>query len=575
MHITVRKEVAQKMRLGYKSFEPWGIPERRWTDSYGDQKYDIDLARLSKLDLQLLKEMLEKHPGVKGTNVLINDISLFQSALATGAEQLRARTVRQFQTVLQQYMVRAPRQHLYKRLDENAVLCYYVNKVDYHEAIPSSSSNGPRPAMVSMELLWYEFGAEAKQNIFFEADECRGIPVSDALIEKGFAIENAVLRAEYEHHLQRYRDVHPQIGKQYHATGYGKMHESDRYSDRASVQLDKYGDPSRVVVDVWDEGGKAPGTKQAYPDRHYWFNIRKLEGYNSETDDDDGAPMADWNTLTPPEVEIPVHPWIVVFHLQKHLRLRAHVAQLTEYVYDTAIAEKLVLPKDQKELVKLLIDTKGGAFQDIVAGKSGGAIVLLSGAPGTGKTLTAEVYAESEQRALYSVQCSQLGMNPETLEKSLMVVFDRARRWNAVMLLDEADVYVHERGTSMQQNAIVGVFLRVLEYQGTVLFLTTNRPEDVDDAIASRCIARLAYEAPGAVDAARIWRVLVDVSGATMADETIAKVVELNPGMSGRDIKNILKLAGLMKGADTGITVEHVEYVKQFKPTGAVFHRNA
>lgn len=574
MHITIRKEVASKMHLGYKSFEPWGIPEHRWKDSYGDQSYDIDLARLSSRDLILLREMLEKHPNVKGTNVLINDINLFQKALATGAEELRARTVRQFQTILQQYMVRAPRQHLYQRLDENAVLCYYVNKVDYYPPIPAAQSGGPRAANVTMELIWYEFGAENRKFVTFEADDCRGVPVSDALIEKGYAVENSVLRAEYEHHLNRFREVHPQIGKQYLATGFGKTHDNtDRWTPAAVTQLDKYGEPSRVVVDVWDEGGKDPKGKQASPDRHYWHNIRKLEGYDSEKDTDDGTPLADWNTLNPPPVEIPVHPWIVVFHLQRHIRLRAHVAQLTEYVYDTNIAEKLVLPNDQKMLVKLLIDTKGGAFQDIVAGKSGGAIVLLSGAPGTGKTLTAEVYAESEQRALYSVQCSQLGMNPETLEKSLMVVFDRARRWNAVMLLDEADVYVHERGNSMQQNAIVGVFLRVLEYQGTILFLTTNRPEDVDDAIASRCIARLAYETPDAVDAARIWRVLVDVSGATMTDETIAKVVELNPGMSGRDIKNILKLAGLMNGADTGITVEHVEYVKQFKPTGAVFHR--
>jgi SpoVK/Ycf46/Vps4 family AAA+-type ATPase len=230
-----------------------------------------------------------------------------------------------------------------------------------------------------------------------------------------------------------------------------------------------------------------------------------------------------------------------------------------------------VLPADQKNLIKLLIQTKGGIFQDIVRGKAGGAVILLAGPPGTGKTLTAEVYAESEQRALYSVQCSQLGTDPDKLEASLLRVFERARRWNAVMLLDEADVYVHERGSDMQQNAVVGVFLRVLEYQSSVLFLTTNRPDDVDDAIASRCIARLSIRAPSNSDAAKIWQVLSWNAGIKMDHGVIKSVVLDNPGMTGRDIKNILKLASLMPDAELGdgITEAMVDFVKQFKPTGA------
>jgi len=103
-------------------------------------------------------------------------------------------------------------------------------------------------------------------------------------------------------------------------------------------------------------------------------------------------------------VEVPLHPYVAVFDLSKHLRLRIHVNNLTEYVYDEKMDEKLVLPTELKELVKLLIEHKGTAFEDIVKGKGDGAVVLLTGKPGFGKTLTAEVYAESEKKPLYSVQ---------------------------------------------------------------------------------------------------------------------------------------------------------------------------
>jgi SpoVK/Ycf46/Vps4 family AAA+-type ATPase len=324
------------------------------------------------------------------------------------------------------------------------------------------------------------------------------------------------------------------------------------------------------VIDIFFEEDEKPDRDNTvYLNPYFWANVGQGCTYDPETDEDK-TPLDEDTVLEREEIDVPIHPWLIIFHLQKHRRLKVHVAQLEEYDYDEALAEKLILPADQKSLVKLLIDTKGGMFEDIVRGKGGGAVVLLSGLPGTGKTLTAEVYAESEKRALYSVQCSQLGVRPEDLEEALLKVFERAKRWNAVMLLDEADVYVHERGNNMMQNAIVGVFLRVLEYQATILFLTTNRPNDVDDAIASRCIARIVYVPPGAQDAARIWQVLASNAGIKIAAAVIKDVVEKNPTMTGRDIKNILKLAALMDGADQGITSKMVAYVQQFKPTGEV-----
>jgi len=263
-------------------------------------------------------------------------------------------------------------------------------------------------------------------------------------------------------------------------------------------------------------------------------------------------------------VEVLIHPLVMVFHLSKHLRCTTHVSNLKRYKYDKKMIGKLVIDDTRKALVKVLIAHRTSKYQDIISSKSGGAIVMLCGSPGTGKTLTAEVFAESEERALYSVQCSQLGVTPEELETELMKVLTRAQRWNAVLLLDEADVYVHKRGKDIIQNAMVGVFLRVLEYHNAIMFLTTNRAKDIDDAVASRCTAKLVYENPSTAELTRIWRVLVDTANAKMSDEQIAKVVAAHGELSGRDVKNLLKLAMLV--SEEEITAKTITFVKQFKP---------
>lgn len=564
MDIVIKKEVARQ--VGYDSFIPYGISRESW-QSYRDE-FKLDLGKLSPTQLDDLDALLNRFAKVRGTGVLLADIKLWRSVIEQGATSQRARSVRQFETILRQYILNAPGHRIYHRHDEGAMLCYYVKSIQYHPPIEEGQNR--RPAYVDVDTVFEAIGGQKESGFQFYANECLHISVEEALAAKGYQIETPELRADYLAMKELYVEVANQIGKQYWARGIAYT-ESGRYDDYGTraVWMSRQGEQSRVVVDVFFEDGKAPSDRYVSLNEYFWANVRKNQSYDPYKDTDD-RPINEMLDLEKEEIEVPLHPWLVCFDLQKHIRVRIHVRQLVEYVYDLKLADKLVLPQDQKNLVHLLIDTKGGMFKDIVRGKGGGAVILLSGEPGTGKTLTAEVYAESEQRPLYSVQCSQLGITPEKLEESLMRVFERAKRWNAVMLLDEADVYVHERGNNMQQNAIVGVFLRVLEYQSTILFLTTNRPEDVDDAIASRCIARLFYRAPDAKDAARIWRILADNSGLTLTDDVIEEVVSTNPEMTGRDIKNILKLAGLMEGADRGISVEQIQYVQQFKPTGKV-----
>jgi SpoVK/Ycf46/Vps4 family AAA+-type ATPase len=93
---------------------------------------------------------------------------------------------------------------------------------------------------------------------------------------------------------------------------------------------------------------------------------------------------------------------------------------------------------------------------DLVRGKGLGPIVLLHGAPGVGKTSTAECVAETLGKPLYSITCGDLGDTAESVEDTLARTFAKAEAWDCVLLLDEADVFLAQRTrTDLKRNAIV------------------------------------------------------------------------------------------------------------------------
>ena len=55
--------------------------------------------------------------------------------------------------------------------------------------------------------------------------------------------------------------------------------------------------------------------------------------------------------------------------------------------------------------------------------------------------------------------CGDLGTEPNDLEKRIRETFTQATRWGAVLLLDEADVFLQERDVrDLKRNALVSVF---------------------------------------------------------------------------------------------------------------------
>ncbi|RPA89391.1 hypothetical protein L873DRAFT_1849319 [Choiromyces venosus 120613-1] len=167
----------------------------------------------------------------------------------------------------------------------------------------------------------------------------------------------------------------------------------------------------------------------------------------------------------------------------------------------------LVLPKGHRDLIEALVQThfrgsrptSGTVFDrehevDLIRGKGKGLIILLHGAPGVGKTSTAECVADFTGRPLFAITCGDIGLEAKEVEENLEKYFYLAYKWGCVLLLDEADIFLQKRDKAdLRRNSLVSVFSRVLEYYSGILFLTTNRVGMFDEAFKSRIHISLYY----------------------------------------------------------------------------------
>jgi hypothetical protein len=346
----------------------------------------------------------------------------------------------------------------------------------------------------------------------FDPQDVANRRMPDILAAKGIFKETTALRDDYLHSIERYRaTIRDAFTEQFRFTGSPVAFES--HIRRGEVM-----DGRRVIHDI---GPQDRGPMQEHAESVLFEGDPDAHGYGA----------------------IPEHPVVRLFDLRVHEFFWGHADNLTPYEYDTSLRDKLILPASHRDLLDVLTSDLDAFVSDIIEGKSAGNVILCKGIPGVGKTLTAEVYAELIRRPLYSIRSGALGTSAAEIDKNLREIFQRGKRWNAVLLLDEADVFVVERGSNIEQNAIVAEFLRTLEYFDGLLFMTTNRPHDIDEAIISRCAAIINYDPPNREDAKAIWVVMARQYGAELDVGLLDQLLDLFPDIAPRDIKMLFRLA--------------------------------
>ncbi|KAK3904186.1 P-loop containing nucleoside triphosphate hydrolase protein [Staphylotrichum tortipilum] len=244
-------------------------------------------------------------------------------------------------------------------------------------------------------------------------------------------------------------------------------------------------------------------------------------------------------------------PWLVGYDLKQKEWGRFLIDNLSDIEWSDKAFDNLVLPGGEKELAWEFVESKAKSeevIDDFVPEKGRGIIILLFGPPGVGKTYTAEAVAEKARVPLYQVSAAMLGSSPEVVEPALTRALELCRLWNAMLLLDEADIFLGARlDDSLTRNELVSVFLTKLEYYQGILFLTTNRFSRIDYAFQSRIDLLLPYHDLDAAARKQVWQNFLDHFGPDkfgVSDQDLDRLARLP--LNGREIKNLLKSAQLL-----------------------------
>lgn len=227
--------------------------------------------------------------------------------------------------------------------------------------------------------------------------------------------------------------------------------------------------------------------------------------------------------------------------------------------------EQLVLDSQRKSMIHAIVKNRSIVNAGMIDGKGAGAIFLLAGEPGCGKTMTAEAVAEAIQKPLFKVNLGTLSSNIEKLEARLSDVLQLSARWDAVLLIDEADAYMEARDSSnLHRNALVAVFLRLLEYYAGVLFLTTNRANNLDTAFWSRITMAFHYPKLGKDGLSIIWSNMLRNVGIKASESEIEHLLSFEA--NGREIGNAINAAqSLAIEQGTPATADHIASILSVK----------
>jgi predicted nucleic acid-binding protein len=250
----------------------------------------------------------------------------------------------------------------------------------------------------------------------------------------------------------------------------------------------------------------------------------------------------------------------------------------------------LVLPETQREQVDELIarvrhrrevlEVQG--FGDKTT-KGHGQIALLSGEPGTGKTMLAGLIAAELGLDLYQVDLSNVVSRyiGET-EKGLAKLFDAAESGHIVLLFDEADALFARRSEVKSANdrcanLETNYLLQRLESFAGISILTTNHDAALDDAFRRRLACHIKFPLPDEAERAKLWQALIPRQARIARDINVGRLAR-DFDMSGGHIKNaVMRAAYLAAARDVPISMEHLRKAAhaEYEAMGRILNSSA
>ncbi|WP_372756903.1 ATP-binding protein [Mariniflexile sp.] len=188
--------------------------------------------------------------------------------------------------------------------------------------------------------------------------------------------------------------------------------------------------------------------------------------------------------------------------------------------------------------------------------------VMFHGAPGTGKTLTANLLGKYTNRDVYRIDLSLVVSKyiGET-EKNLSKLFDKAKSKDWILFFDEADALFGKR-TNVRDahdkyaNQEVSYLLQRIEAHPGLVILASNFKGNIDTAFTRRFQSVIEFELPTSEERLALWKNNLPKSiplEKSISLETLAKKHEI----TGANIVNIIQHACLKTIAEKHSDIQH------------------
>ncbi|KAJ4354401.1 uncharacterized protein N0V89_006137 [Didymosphaeria variabile] len=268
----------------------------------------------------------------------------------------------------------------------------------------------------------------------------------------------------------------------------------------------------------------------------------KITPAEIEASNDQSQRNEDLKPLTDDECLLAV-PRVKGFDLQGKEWCLVNVDDIRDPEWNDHPYDNLVLKEEQKTLLMAFADNqvRNTGFDDFVKHK----------------------VAEKSRVPLYMLSAGELGSKPNDLEAGLKRALTCCQLWGAVLLIDEADVFMESRSSNnLIRNELVSIFLRQLEYYQGLLFLTTNRLSTIDPAFRSRVDLILPYHDLDEAARKQVWKNFIrrlPANDVQMNDSDFDELAKT--AMNGREIKNLIKTALVLGARDKPLKMNHFNVV--------------
>ncbi len=184
-----------------------------------------------------------------------------------------------------------------------------------------------------------------------------------------------------------------------------------------------------------------------------------------------------------------------------------------------------------------------------------GLTVLLFGAPGTGKSMMAQVLAHELNLELYRVDISKVvDKYVGETEKSLSMIFREAKKCNVVLFFDECDTIFAKRsddGGSNQASANnkTALLLQEMEAYDGVCVLATNYKHNIDPAFFRRMKYIVEFQFPDVDTREMLWKTTIP-KDTPLAEDVDIRFLAEKYEFAGGNIKNCILNAAFLAAAD-------------------------